>query len=307
MGRRPELPVPFALRTRGLAALAAVTLLLSAAAPVALYSIDDTGIANRTFQAASDRRWAAMPMGELVATVGRYFLGHPYKAKTLERPGDETLVVDLTGLDCTTFVETSLAMARTIRQGRYHFDGFVHELQTIRYRDGIVAGYPSRLHYFSDWLYDNSRKGLVDEITEALGGERQPLTVNFMTQHPQAYMQLRDPANVLAMQAIETTITARPHFQILKERIADLDAKLQTGDVIALVPAIPGLDVAHVGLAVRENDGRIHLLNAPMAGRKVEVSKETLADLMTNRKAYTGIRVARPLEPRPPEAAAPAK
>lgn len=282
-----------------LTALALASFCLTAAVPVALYSSDDTGIANRTFQAASDRHWGSLPMGELVATVGRYYLGHPYKAKALERPGDETLIVDLTGLDCTTFVETSLAIARTIRQGRFTFDGFVDELQRLRYRDGVVAGYPSRLHYFSDWLYDNGRKGLVEELTEFLGGEPQALQVTFMTRHRQAYPQLKDPGNVLAMQAIEAAISDRAHFLIPRDRLAEIEPKLQPGDIIALVPAIVGLDVAHVGLAVRENDGRIHLLNAPMVGRRVEISKEPLVEMLKDRKAYLGIRVARPLEPKP--------
>lgn len=294
----PAAPRPVVIGLR-LAAFAVASLWLSAAAPVALYSVDDTGIASRTFQAASDRRWGTMPMGDLVATVGRYYLGHPYKAKSLERAGDETLIVDLTGLDCTTFVETSLAMARTIHQGQLNFDGFVHELQRIRYRDGVVAGYPSRLHYFSDWLYDNGRKGLVEEITETLGGERQPLTVSFMTQHTQAYMQLKDPANVTAMRAIEAEVSGRAHYQVPRDRIAGIEPKLQTGDIIALVPTIAGLDVAHVGLAIRENDGRIHFLNAPMAGRRVEISKEPLAEMLKDRKNYLGIRIARPLEPVP--------
>jgi hypothetical protein len=284
---------------RHLAAVA-LSVLLSAATPVALYTADDTAIANRTFQAASDRRWSQLPMGDLVATVGRHFLGFPYKAKSLERPGDETLVVDLSGLDCTTFVETSLAMARAVRLGTPHVDGFVRQLQTIRYRDGEVTGYPSRLHYFSDWLHDNARRGLIEEITENLGGVRQPLALNFMTQHPSAYMQMQNPANVTAMRAIEETISARPHFQLPKDRIAEVESRIQTGDIIALVTTVPGLDIAHVGMAVRENDGRIHLLNAPMPGRRVEVSREPLADLIKDAKGYTGIRVARPLEPKAP-------
>jgi hypothetical protein len=292
--------MPVVRNLRRLAAFSLASILLSAATPLTLYNVDDTNIATRTFRAAQDRSWSKLPMGELVAMVGRYYLGVPYKAKSLERPGDECLIVDLTGLDCTTFVETSLAMARAVRLGQPHFEGFTQALRTIRYRDGKVAGYPSRLHYFSDWLWDNSRKGLVEEITESLGGEHQPLTVDFMTRHPQSYMQLRDQTNVTAMRAIEATISARTHFMLPKDKLAEVESHLQTGDIIALVPAIPGLDVAHVGLAVRENDGRIHFLNAPMSGRKVEVSRETLVDLLKDRRTYVGIRVARPLEPHLP-------
>jgi hypothetical protein len=288
------------LRRLALAVMAGVVLSAAAkGAPAPFYGHADTAVANRTLQAAHDRTWSAQPIGELVATVGRYFLGWPYKAKTLERPGEERLVVDLSGVDCTTFVETSLAMARTIKLGQYHFDGFMRELQTIRYRDGQIAGYPSRLHYFSDWLSDNTRKGVVTEITDTLGGEAQALTLSFMTQHPQAYPQMQDPGNVTAMRAFEAAISLRPHFQLPKEKIAQAESRIETGDVIALVTTVPGLDIAHVGLAVRENDGRIHFLNAPMAGAQVEISREPLADLLKGRKGYSGIRVARPLAPVP--------
>jgi hypothetical protein len=305
-GRIPELPVTAPLRSLGLAAITAISLLLSAATPVAYYSHTDTAVANRTLQAASDRNWSAQPIGDLVGTVGRHFLGWPYQAKTLELPGPERLVVDLSGVDCTTFVETSLAMARTIKLGQFSFDGFLRELQTIRYRDGRIAGYPSRLHYFSDWLYDNTRKGVVTEITDTLGGEAQALSLSFMTQHPQAYMQMQDPGNVTAMRAFEAAISGRPHFQLPKERIAQAESRIESGDVIALVTTVPGLDIAHVGLAVRENDGRIHFLNAPMVGAQVEISREPLADLLKDRKGYSGIRVARPMAPIPvPPAATP--
>jgi len=45
------------------------------------------------------------------------FPGAPYQTGTLEMPGREKLVVNLHAFDCTTFVETVLALARCAAAG----------------------------------------------------------------------------------------------------------------------------------------------------------------------------------------------
>ena len=50
--------------------------------------------------------------GNLIVEIGRLFINVPYKAGTLENLGKEKLIVNVPGFDCTTFVETVLALAR---------------------------------------------------------------------------------------------------------------------------------------------------------------------------------------------------
>jgi hypothetical protein len=69
---------------------------------------------------------------------------------------------------------------------------------------------------------------------------------------------------------------------------------IKNGDIIALTTAIPGLDITHTGIAIREKDGRIHLLHASSSGM-VEISELPLADYLKKIKKNTGIMVARPL------------
>ncbi len=97
------------------------------------------------------------PTEILVVKVGTFFLGTPYVAHTLEMQ-PEQLVVNLREMDCTTFAENCLAISRTIKSGNPGFEQFTKELRNIRYRDGVINGYPSRLHYFSDWIYNNAKK-----------------------------------------------------------------------------------------------------------------------------------------------------
>ncbi len=107
------------------------------------------------------------PINDVIVKIGESFIGTEYLAHALEEDGDEQLVINLSGLDCTTLVENSLALARCVKLDSTSFENYLDELQFIRYRDGIVDGYPSRLHYFSDWIYDNIFKGVIEDETEA--------------------------------------------------------------------------------------------------------------------------------------------
>ena len=211
--------------------LAGLILLILAAAPqMALYGAEDVVVCERTFRQAADRGWDRLPMDQVVVAVGRTFIGLPYKAHTLERPGDECLTVDFSGLDCTTFVESTLALARCIRLHQPTFEAFVRELTGIRYRDGRVDQYPSRLHYFSDWIYEGGRQGRVADVTAAIGGIPYPLTLSFMSTHSQAYPALRNPDFVSAMQTIERTISARTYHYVPKGAIGAASGRIKPGD-----------------------------------------------------------------------------
>ena len=87
-------------------------------------------------------------------------------------------------MDCTTFVETVLALALADKDKERNFGSFKKALQHIRYRGGVLNGYPSRLHYFSEWIKDNERKGIVKERTDEFSTLQQELHLNFMSTHP---------------------------------------------------------------------------------------------------------------------------
>lgn len=131
--------------------------------------------------------------------VGREFLGTQYEAHTLEQPGEEQLVVYLRGFDCVTFVENVLALSRCIKKQVSTFEAVENELQEIRYRKGVLDGYPSRLHYFSEWIEDNAAKGVVRNVTAELGGQSYRKTINWITRHHDAY-----PLNELTYGLVES-------------------------------------------------------------------------------------------------------
>ncbi len=233
--------------------------------------------------------------GKTTVAVGKTFIGIPYVAKTLEIGDAESLVVNLHGLDCTTFVENVLAFGLLLKDEKTDFDSFTNTLETIRYKEGKLNGYGSRLHYFSEWISNNEEKGLVKAITSEIGGIEMNKQINFMGTHRDLYPFLKDDANFEKIIETENELAKSGFCYVPQDQIEANEHLIQTGDIIALATSIKGLDVTHTGIATREKDGRIHLLHASTGSMEVEVSKLPLADYLKGIKSNIGIMVARPL------------
>ncbi|MBU2997608.1 DUF1460 domain-containing protein [Cellulophaga baltica] len=228
-----------------------------------------------------------------MVAVGKTFLDTPYIAKTLEIGNTESLVINLQGLDCTTYIENVLAFSLLTKKDTPTFDDFTDVLEKIRYKDGILNGYPSRLHYFSEWIANNQKKGLVTDITSDLGGHISTKEINFMSAHRNLYPFLKDnDTNLKQIQASENYLNDKEICILPKNEIKANEHLIKSGDIIALTTSIKGLDITHTGIATREEDGRIHLLHASTSG-SVKVTKKPLADYLKGIKNNTGIMVVR--------------
>ena len=235
-------------------------------------------------------------MNELMVEIGLQFLNTPYLEKTLEVSEDEKLVINLVGLDCTTFLESVMAMARIVKSNRPAFREYERELEFIRYRAGTRKEYPSRLHYFSDWIYDNQQKGVLSDITKDIGGEMYANHPSFMSSHPASYSQLADVEFVEQIKLAEAAIATREYYYLPKTAVRVQENKIMPGDLIAITIALENLDVSHVGIAIKQN-GRIHLLHASLDSKKVEISEKPLSDYLMSHKSQSGIMVCRLREP----------
>ncbi len=233
--------------------------------------------------------------GKTIVAVGKTFKGIPYVAKTLEIGEKESLVINLQGLDCTTFVENVLVFSLLLKDGKSDFDTFTNHLKTIRYKDGELDGYGSRLHYFTEWIRNNQQKGLLKDITAEVGGIEIKKDINFMGTHRELYPFLKNDKNFTKILATEKELAKETFCFLPRDQIAANEHLIQTGDIIALATSINGLDVTHTGIATREKDGCIHLLHASTGSNEVEVSKLPLADYLKGIKKNIGILVVRPL------------
>lgn len=250
----------------------------------------------QAMRTAAEKHWHRKPIGELMGEIAILLQGTPYVGGTLE--GDtEVCRVDLTGLDCVTLFESVLGMARIIKRKEYTFDALINEVTLTRYRQGVIDGYPSRLHYTSDWIDDNVTKGVVQDITRDLGGVILPITVNFMSTHPQFYKQLKgDTAATEQIAEIEKQVNSRTRYYIPKERIEIVEPHLNTGDIIAISTSKDGLDYSHTGLIYRAADGDARFLHASSQKKKV-VLDVRVGEYVNSVKSNTGVTVVRPLEP----------
>ncbi len=237
-------------------------------------------------------------MAELVAEAGRFFLHTPYGAQTLEYPdslGKEQLVINLRVLDCTTLVENCLALARTSRSGDHTLVRFAAELQSIRYRQGILDGYASRLHYFCDWISDNTMKGVVKQVYALPGERRLQKTLSFMSSHQEAYPALRgDAALVEQIVLREKVLSAIEYFYLPEEEAQLWLDGLQEGDLVAFTTKIEGLLISHVGLLVMV-EGKLRLLHASSRVGEVVISKQGLSHYLEQHKNAMGIILLRPM------------
>jgi hypothetical protein len=246
-----------------------------------------------TAEATALQRWvdgvgarrASESFGELVARVGMLRLGAPY-GRTPEDPAlPEALQLQVTDLQCVSFVEVTLAIARCVWLGRA-LDCVPSEVQALRYRDGHIDGYPSRLHYLSEWLAQAQRSGRVQLLPAP--PDRRPL--HYMTSHPHAYPHLADPRIRAAIAATEATQSGESMPVIRRSEVAA--AVLQTGDVVAFVGHKPGLRITHAGFVVH---GAV--LHASSHHGRVLVTRGSVADYVWRRPERQGVIVARPAVP----------
>jgi hypothetical protein len=247
---------------------------------------------------------AAVPLGGSAVRVGELAAGTPYEASTLEaylRAGGspsarEPLTLSLTRFDCVTLVESCLAVARVAeKQGVPTWECFGREIERMRYRGGERRGYTSRLHYFSEWIADGAKRGLVRDLGAELGGVEDGRRLRFMTRHRASYPAFADEEIWREIGSIERRLDGRPRRVIPTARIPEVADRIESGDVLAFGTAIPGLDVTHAAFAYRDAAGVLRVLHAPLSGGVVEITRATLPEYVAAIRRATGILVARPL------------
>ena len=244
-----------------------------------------------------------LPVGTAMAEIGRSFVGTAYVPRTLEVEGPERVVVNFRGLDCVTFVENVFALSRFVRSGagrsltdrpaaEAHYQKLLEE---IRYRDGQLDGYQSRLHYFSDWIANNASRMLIRDLGAELEGIHNLDRIDFMTTHVDSYSQLANFENLEALRETEERLSAAGRLFVPEARIPAVADHLEDGDIIAATSVVEGLDVAHTGLALWV-EGTLRLMHAPLVGDSVQISEVTLAERIQRIEGQDGIIVARPLD-----------
>lgn len=262
--------------------------------PSPLSSEDSTRL-KQFFAYATRNNIAKLPVNERIVTIGSFFMSTPYEGGTLEGNSKEQLVVNLRAFDCVTFVDNVLALARLPHYDEKSINSFLKNLQQIRYREGRIIDYTSRLHYSTDWLHEMIRTGIVTDVTLANGGISFTNKVDFISRNHSKYPVLkRDSSLVSKMIDIERNINSREYYYIPKNRVASIIDYIQEGDIILITTDKKGLDTAHVGIAIRKS-GQIYLLHASVTAKKVTITEMPLPSYLEGIPSHSGIMIARPI------------
>ncbi len=246
-----------------------------------------------------------LSMAEGVVAVGKSFIGNPYPKSNVETSGKtldgqvklqpiskEVLVVNLKIFDCVTFVESMISLTETQMNPSPTYDIFKNNIAHIRYRNGVID-YAARLHYFSDWLFENEKRGVLINITKEIGGEIYNKDVYYMSyKRDTFYGNMADPTTFNTIKNIEENITKREKWYIPKERVADIESKLKEGDIIGITNVMDGMDMAHTGIVTWQN-GRAYMLHASSQFRQVIITDVPLVDYLLRNKGQSGIMVGR--------------
>ena len=257
---------------------------------------------NRLVAKAKAGNWKGLPIGERTAAVGQALVGTRYKHFTLEIDNRiESPSVNFQGMDCWTFFEIAVGFARMLNEPESNWTPgrLLYYIELDRYRGGQCTGeYLSRLHYLEDWLYDNNRRGLVEDLTRDLGGRSVPHSAREMSTGWRHYRYLAANRSLLGpLGRMEANVSSRPLSQIPKGQVAAIEPKLRSGDIIGVISRERnGLySTAHVGLALRTSDGVLHFMHAssPSNYGRVVIDDE-LSKYLYRYRSDSGILVGRP-------------
>jgi len=246
--------------------------------------------------------WKSLAMGDLMGKIAKQLEGTPYKPGTLDVSVDrEVCTVNLTGLDCVTFFESTLDLARMLKTGGDTPEALLKQVEFTRYRGGVLGDYTSRLHYTSDWLYDNQQKGTIKMLDDLPGATKYSPNVSFMSDHPNSYPQLvAHPTLVEKIRKQESIINSRSMKYIPLDKIQDAAPFLKTGDIVGVCTSTPGLDITHTGIIYCDEKGAPHFMHASSSKSiyKVMIKPDPLQEALSWAKTNTGAIFARPLEPK---------
>lgn len=280
--------------------LAALCLLLPLLAPAQDYvsTADDIALGKLVLS-----RLAAAPQrepGAQMVLAAKALLGQPYVAATQEGR-EERLRIYLTRTDCILFAETCLGLVRTVERcgEQANFEELAATLRQSRYRDGVVDGYASRLHYTTEWILQGESNGLFEDLSDELGSVRDARPIRYMTQHPDSYAPLTGESqyakeNRRAIRAVEERLDAAERHYIPRDKLPAVEDSIRSGDILCFATSIEGLDYSHVVIAYREQPGdALGFIHASTVAKKVVIEPRTLASYLKANPRILGVSVLR--------------
>ena len=250
---------------------------------------------------AERENWRALPLAQRITRVARELVGTRYVNYTLEVDDHiESPVVNLTAMDCWTYYENALAIARMLRYkpAPYQPQDMLHMVELERYRNGICTGsYLSRMHQLEEVFSNNQQRGFATNITAQLPGAlRLRRDIHEMTVAWKSYRYLRaNPALIEPMGRIEARVSQLSVMHVPKAKVRAAEAYLQDGDICAITTTDRNAYTSHVGMIMRINGRAVfsHATSDRDKGRMVIIDRP-ITDYVNGSPTHAGIIIYRP-------------
>jgi len=210
-----------------------------------------------------------------VTDVARQSLGTPYADSPLgEGPGakyDDDPLMDLTRVDCVTFVEQTIALAASSS----YQDAF-DLLQKVRYRNGEIA-FETRNHFMAaDWVVDNR---FCTDVTHDL--KATTATASRTISKKGFFERVKTPE---LGQDIADRVIDLAYVPV--GQAADAEKNLPSPALILFIGKIEWLFTLHCGLYLRDQDGTGLLYHA--SSKHGAVTTTGLASYLDGSQRYLG-------------------
>lgn len=239
------------------------------------------------------------PLGDITASIAEKMLGTPYEAGLLD-VYPERLRVYLDKTDNLHFIEACMAVALTYKGesiGEYgevnesEYDQLCENIKALRYRDGIISKFSDRIFYFSEWVEQAERLGLIEEYTDCYGHEYSQ-NFSYLSDHLMYLPQIgREPNARKEILEIEKRLSANSQRAVIspEELTTEFYECVQNGDIVSFLSDRKGEDVSKAGI-VRKTQNSVQIISASYKERTVvsEDLKKSVADCK-------GIRIFRVL------------
>ena len=247
---------------------------------------------------AVQQQWGRLPMGQRMIMVAKELEGLPYKSYTLEIDNHvESPSVNFQGLDCWTFFETCLCFSRMLDtpKASYQPEDLLRQIEWTRYRHGKCHGnYLDRIHYLAEWYVDNKKRGNIKDLTRSFPNTRMYNRCQEMSILWKSYRYLKhNPGLRPQMAKQESRLSRMPVYMVPKHKVAGIERKLQNGDIIGIASAHDGGYCSHVGIIIKDSQGRSRFMHASSTHKKVIVDS-TISGYLNKYRKHAGILVARP-------------
>ncbi|HKI46898.1 MAG TPA: N-acetylmuramoyl-L-alanine amidase-like domain-containing protein [Balneolales bacterium] len=247
---------------------------------------------NRWLHQSLQKEQEDTTMSDLITFFARKQIGIPYEANMLDKSPIEKLVVDLTGEDCVIYVENTMALTLTALEHDSTISRFSQNLEHLRYRDGKLNGYASRLNYFSDWLLNNQKRGNITILSQKWPGTAKMDSIYFMSTHRYDYPQLIHSDSLFRLIKKRESYLSHDGLRYLpKMFLPRYVSKIHSGDIIAFVTTVAGLDVSHTAIALRSGNFLTFIHANPKHG--VIIEPLGLLPYVLGRKTIKGVIIAR--------------